>query len=33
MIHNVSFCILNIAVNSSLEYFSIVLNMIPRKTM
>ena len=30
---NVSFCIFNIIVNSSLEYFSLVLNTIPRKTM
>ena len=33
IIHNVSFCIFNIIVNSSLEYFSLVLNTIPRKTM
>ena len=33
IIHNVSFCILNVLVNSSLEYFSLVLNTIPRKTM
>ena len=31
-IHNVSFCIFNIIVNSSLEYFSLLLNTIPRKT-
>ena len=30
---NVSFCIFNIIVNSSLEYFSLVLNTIPRRTM
>ena len=33
IIHNVSFCIFNIIVNSSLEYFSLVLNTISRKTM
>ena len=33
IIHNVSFCIFNIIVNSSLEYFSLVLNTILRKTM
>ena len=33
IIHNVSFCILNVSVNSFLEYFSLVLNTIPRKTM
>ena len=33
IIHNVSFCIFNIIANSSLEYFSLVLNKIPRKTM
>ena len=33
IIHNVSFCILNILANSFLEYFSLVLNTIPRKTM
>ena len=33
IINNVSFCIFNIIVNSSLEYFSLVLNTIPRKTM
>ena len=33
IIHSVSFCIFNIIVNSSLEYFSLVLNAIPRKTM
>ena len=33
IIHNVSFCIFNIIVSSSLEYFSLVLNTIPRKTM
>ena len=33
IIHNVSFCILNVLVNSFLEYFSLVLNTIPRKTM
>ena len=33
IIHYVSFCIFNIIVNSSLEYFSLVLNTIPRKTM
>ena len=31
--HNVSFCIFSIIVISSLEYFSLVLNTIPRKTM
>ena len=33
IINNVSFCIFNIIVNSSVEYFSLVLNTIPRKTM
>ena len=33
IIHNVSFCIFNITVSSSLEYFSLVLNTILRKTM
>ena len=33
IIHNVSFFIFNIIVNSSSEYFSLVLNTIPRKTM
>ena len=33
IIHNVSFCIFNIIVHSFLEYFSLVLNTIPRKTM
>ena len=33
IINNVSFCIFNIIVNSSLVYFSLVLNTIPRKTM
>ena len=32
IIHNVSFCILNVLANSFLEYFSLVLNTIPRKT-
>ena len=33
IIHNVSFCIFNIIVNSSLQYFSLVLNTIPKQTM
>ena len=33
IIRNVSFCILNVLVNSFLEYFSLVINTIPRKTM
>ena len=34
IIHNVSFCIFNIILNSSLEYFSLVLtDTIPRKAM